>query len=57
MGLLKRLWQEEDGATATEYAIIVAILGVSLIAIFVAFRQEISNFFTNFSDEVRAGTE
>jgi len=57
MGLLKRLWHEEDAATATEYAIIVAILGVSLIAIFITFRQEISNFFTNFSDEVRAGTE
>ncbi len=52
MGFFKRLLNEEEGATATEYAIIVAILGVSLVAVFVAFREEISNFFTNFSGEV-----
>jgi Flp pilus assembly pilin Flp len=28
MNTLKRLWCEEDAATATEYAIIAAILGV-----------------------------
>jgi len=56
MNFLKRLLKEEDGATATEYAIIVAILGVSLIAIFIAFREEISNFFTNFSGEVTENT-
>ena len=27
MNVLKRLWKEEDAATATEYAIIAAILG------------------------------
>ena len=56
MGFLKRLVKEEEGATATEYAIIVAILGVSLISIFVTFREEISNFFQNFSSEVTENT-
>jgi pilus assembly protein Flp/PilA len=52
MNLLKRLWTEEEGATATEYAIIVAILGVGLIGVFVTFRQQISDFFTGFTDQV-----
>ena len=41
MNLLKRLIDEEDGATATEYAIIVAILGVALVAAFIAFKDKI----------------
>tara|TARA_B100001093_G_scaffold239886_1_gene229742 strand:- start:302 stop:475 length:174 start_codon:yes stop_codon:yes gene_type:complete len=57
MGLLKRLWNDEDGATATEYAIIVAILGVSLVIILVTFRGSISGFFDNFAGEVSGSTE
>ena len=57
MNLMKRLWKDESGATATEYAIIVAILGVSLVLILTTFRTEISNFFTNFAGEVSGSTE
>ena len=52
MNLMQRLWNEEDGATATEYAIIVAILGITLVAILATFRDSISQFFADFSDEV-----
>ncbi|MEE2758149.1 MAG: Flp family type IVb pilin [Myxococcota bacterium] len=57
MGFLKKLWNDEEGATATEYAIIVAILGVSLVIILVTFRGSISGFFDNFAGEVAGSTE
>ncbi|MEE2787094.1 MAG: Flp family type IVb pilin [Myxococcota bacterium] len=57
MNLMKRLWKDESGATATEYAIIVAVLGVTVIAILITFRGQISNFFTNFSQEVSTNTD
>ena len=50
--LLQRLYKEEDGATATEYAIIVAILGVALIGIFTFFSGSIEGFFEGFVDQV-----
>ena len=56
MNTLKRLWKEEEAATATEYAIIAAILGVSLVGIFIAFRQQISGFFTNLGTQVEGNT-
>jgi Flp pilus assembly pilin Flp len=40
--LLKRLRHEEDAATAVEYAIIAAIVGVALIGTLIAFRDSIS---------------
>ena len=52
MNFLQRLYREEDGATATEYAIIVAILGVALIGIFNFFSGEIQGFFEGFTEQV-----
>lgn len=43
--LLNRLRKEEDAATAVEYAIIAAIIGVALIGTLVAFRDDISQMF------------
>ena len=40
--LLKRLHNEEEAATAVEYAIIAAIVGVALIGTLIAFRDSIS---------------
>jgi Flp pilus assembly pilin Flp len=56
MKTLLRLWKEEDAATATEYAIIAAILGVSLVGIFIAFRQQIAGFFQNLGTQVQGNT-
>lgn len=39
--LLNRLRHEEEAATAVEYAIIAAVVGVALIAAFFAFRGKI----------------
>lgn len=46
MKLIKRLWQEEDAATAVEYAIIAAVVGVALIGTLVVFRNAIKNMLT-----------
>ena len=43
--LFVRLIREEDAATATEYAIIAAVLGISLVGIFSLFRDQIRQFF------------
>lgn len=40
--LLKRLHNEEEAATAVEYAIIAAIVGVALIGTLIIFRDSIA---------------
>ncbi len=47
MQLIKRLWHEEDGATAVEYAIIAAVVGVALIGALTLFRNSIANMLTH----------
>ncbi len=51
MKLWERLIHEEDGATATEYAIIVAILGVALVGAFFTFKDKIINAMDSFNIE------
>ncbi len=41
--LISRLRKEEEAATAVEYAIIAAIVGVALIGTLIAFRQNIAD--------------
>lgn len=45
--LLTRLYREEDAATAVEYAIIAAIVGVALIASLDDFRGAIADMLDN----------
>lgn len=40
--LLKRLRNEDDAATAVEYAIIAAVVGVALITTLIIFRENIA---------------
>lgn len=42
---MNRFRREEDAATAVEYAIIAAIVGVSLIGVLLLFRDELGNVF------------
>jgi len=46
MDTLKRLWQDEEAATAVEYAIIAAVVGVALIGTLVLFRESIKGMLT-----------
>ncbi|MBU1432438.1 Flp family type IVb pilin, partial [Myxococcota bacterium] len=43
---------EDDAATAVEYALIAAIVGVALIGTLVAFRQSISSMLSRASDVI-----
>lgn len=45
-GLLKQFWQEEDGATAIEYALIAGLVAVAIIAALTAMSGSISDLFT-----------
>lgn len=56
MDTLRRLWNEEEGATATEYGLIVAVVAVALIAALVLFREEIVGMFKRSGDKVKAAT-
>ncbi len=46
MDTLKRLWQDEEAATAVEYAIIAAVVGVALIGTLVLIRESIKGMLT-----------
>jgi pilus assembly protein Flp/PilA len=52
MRTLRRLWRDEEAATATEYGIIAAILAVGLIAVLVLFRNRLVGMFTKAADAV-----
>ena len=50
--LLKRLWTDESGISATEYGIIAAVLAVGLAGILTAFKGKISTLFTSTGDKI-----
>ena len=52
--LLNRLHHEEDAATAVEYAIIAAIVGVALIGTLIAFRGSIQQMLNRAANVIRA---
>jgi Flp pilus assembly pilin Flp len=52
--LMSRFWREESGQTMTEYALMVALVAVFLIAIVVIFRNSISNVFGTAKDSLNA---
>lgn len=50
--LFARFAKDESGATAIEYALIAAIMGVGLIAIFGPLKDSISGAFTKVQGEL-----
>jgi pilus assembly protein Flp/PilA len=42
---IKNFWTEESGQGLTEYALIIALVAIGLIAILVLFRNSIGNVF------------
>lgn len=52
--VLAGFWSDESGQTMTEYALMVALVAVFLIAIVVIFRNSISNVFTTAKDSLNA---
>jgi pilus assembly protein Flp/PilA len=54
--LVKAFVQDESGATMVEYAILVALIAVAVIATVILLRVEIQNAFQTVADELRAAT-
>lgn len=54
--LIKRFVSEEEGGTAVEYGLIVAVIAVALIAALVAFGGEIRGMFNRAGDDIKSAT-
>jgi pilus assembly protein Flp/PilA len=52
--LLGRFWSEDSGQGLTEYALILALVSVGLIAIMVTFRNAIGGIFQRISQVLSA---
>ncbi len=50
--LMKRFWTDESGQGLTEYALIIALVSIGLIAILIVFRDAIGDVFKNISDRL-----
>jgi pilus assembly protein Flp/PilA len=54
--LMQRLVRDEEAGTAVEYGIVTAVIAVALIAVLIAFREEIAGMFNRASGRVRSST-
>ena len=52
MKILKRLWADQSGASAAEYALILAIVGTLIAAAAVTLGQAISGAMTNAAETI-----
>ena len=51
--LLRGLWRDEAGQGMTEYALIIALVAVAIVAVVVLFREQIKNVFTRATTELQ----
>jgi pilus assembly protein Flp/PilA len=56
MNTLKRLLKDEDGGTAVEYGLVIALVAVGLNGTFQLFGSKISTWFGGVGDEVTQAT-
>jgi len=47
MEVIRNLWQDESGATAMEYVLLVALIASVILGVVSVFGQAISNIFTH----------
>ena len=52
MEKLKRFFKKEEGATAVEYGIMVALIAAVIIAVVVILGTKLSSAFQNVSDQI-----
>ena len=45
MDLMKRFWTDESGQGLTEYALVLALISIGLIAVLIVFRDAIGRVF------------
>lgn len=50
--LMRRFWTDESGQGLTEYALIIALVSIGLIAVLILFRDAIGDVFTSIIGEL-----
>ncbi len=55
--VMKKLFWEEDGASAVEYGLLVALIAVAIIAALTAVQTSLSGLFNTVSDKLDAATQ
>lgn len=51
--LLKALFKDEEGQGLTEYALIIALISVAVVAVMIIFRNQIRNAFTRVTNQMQ----
>ena len=51
---LKKLWNNEDGATAIEYGLIAALIAVAIVGVLALIGPQLSGVFQSVSDNLPA---
>ena len=54
---LLAFWNDEEGATAVEYALVVGLAAVAVIAAFTGFKDTLTTLFTNMKNLLVFPTE
>jgi pilus assembly protein Flp/PilA len=54
LSLFERFWNEETGQGLTEYALIIALVSVGLVAIMILFRDSIGGVFASITGTLQA---
>jgi len=54
---LKALWQDESGATAIEYGLIVGLMAAVLVGVLATFSDKLSGLFNAISGKIEEATD
>jgi pilus assembly protein Flp/PilA len=54
LSTFKRFWSEDSGQGLTEYALIIALVSVGLVAIMILFRESIGGVFASITGTLQA---
>lgn len=55
--IAKRFVADESGATAIEYGLVAAMMGIAVVTIFTAFKDQLSSAFTKMGGALNAQAE